>query len=573
MRPRLRSSVALLHHSRNSKNRPSLNIPNPALVSQRAVERLPRLALLLLTAAYVLPGVFRRDPWKNADIAAFGAMINIAHRGADWLAPTVGGVAADIAPLPYLLGALAIQVLSPWVDPAVAARMPFSLLLVATLSFTWYASFHLARSEAARPLPFAFGGEASVVDYSRAIADGAVLALIATLGLLQLGHETTPELVQLAAVALFLYGLAASANRRWRARCAIVAALPVLAASGAPVIAVALGAVAIAALLVARDGGGRVALPWVAGSLVLAALLATWLGTWRFRYSPVIDIVSVSRALVWFTWPAWPLALWTLWRWRAQLRQRHIAVPLGTALVGLLAFLLTGGWDRALMLALPAMAVLASFALPTMKRSLSAAIDWFSVFFFSIAGIAIWVIYAAVQTGVPAKPAANVMRLAPGFEARFSPLDFALAAAGTLAWIGLVKWRTGRHRYALWKSMVLPASGVSLCWLLLMTLWLPLLDYGRSYRPLIERVAVHVRQPDCIGGLALTRAQLAALEYFGGYWVDGHADPSTTTCEYLVRHEATRSPRPAPPGWTLVARERRPTDRDETLAIFRRAPG
>ena len=38
--------------------------------------------------------------------------------------------------------------------------------------------------------------------------------------------------------------------------------------------------------------------------------------------------------------------------------------------------------------------------------------------------------------------------------------------AGTLAWLWLVRWRTGRHRHALWKSLVLPAGGVALCWLL-----------------------------------------------------------------------------------------------------------
>ena len=44
--------------------------------------------------------------------------------------------------------------------------------------------------------------------------------------------------------------------------------------------------------------------------------------------------------------------------------------------------------------------------------------------------------------------------------------------------LALVRWRTGRHRNALWKSLVLPAGGVALAWLLLMTLWLPL-ERGR----------------------------------------------------------------------------------------------
>ena len=48
-----------------------------------------------------------------------------------------------------------------------------------------------------------------------------------------------------------------------------------------------------------------------------------------------------------------------------------------------------GGSDRALMLALPPMAVLAAFTLPTLQRASAAAIDWFSVFFFSACALVI----------------------------------------------------------------------------------------------------------------------------------------------------------------------------------------
>jgi hypothetical protein len=105
----------------------------------------------------------------------------------------------------------------------------------------WYAAYSLARSDSAQPLPFAFGGEALPADYARAIADGALLAVIASLGLLQLGHETTPDLAQLAAVSLYLYGLAASGRRPSRAASPRCLALPALAASGAPSIALAAG--------------------------------------------------------------------------------------------------------------------------------------------------------------------------------------------------------------------------------------------------------------------------------------------------------------------------------------------
>ena len=548
--------------------------PNPALVTRRGAQRLPRLALLLFCAAYVLPGLFGRDPWKSADITAFGYMINIAQGKTAWLAPTVGGLPADSALLPYWIGAAFIRLLSPWVDPALAARLPFALLLIIVLGLAWYATYYFARSELAQPLPLAFGGEATPVDYARAIADGSLLALIACLGLLQLGHETTPELAQLASVALFLYALAAMPIRTAQARTALLVSLPALAASGAPSIAIFLGAVAAVLCRMSAEAEMRRALPWIVGSAVAAALVATAFGAWGWRVGTrhgIGQIWGLLRQVAWFSWPAWPLALWTLWRWRARLSSRHIAFPLGCVGVGLTAWIAMGGSDRALMLTLPALAVLAAFALPTLQRSTAAAIDWFSLFFFSIAALTIWVIYISIHTGAPAKPAANIARLAPGFPTTFSWVALAFAIAATLAWLWLVRWRTRRSRHPLWKSMVLPASGVSLCWLLVMTLLLPALDQARSYRPLVRRISQQVPREACIAAPAMPRAQVVALEYLGGFVVDAVTPATSTPCNYLLLVETRQTAGRAGPGWQPLTRERRNTNEEEITAVYRRA--
>ena len=546
---------------------------NPALVSQRAVQRLPRWALLLFCAAYVLPGLFGRDPWRNADVTAFGYMVSMADGRSSWWMPTVGGVTADPAPVPYWLGAIFIRMLGPWIDPALAARLPFAMLLIAVLALTWYAAYHLARTEAAQPLPFAFGGEADPVDYARAMADGALLALIATLGLLQLGHETTPELTQLTCVALYTYAMAASPSRDWGAKLAVLIGLPALAGSGAPSIALALGLAG--SLVCARSAYPNVQrfMPWVAGATALTAALATAFGLWTWQtgsYRTLDSVTAVARQWLWFLWPVWPMALWTLWQWRRHILNRHIAVPLSCAAVTAVASVVMGGQDRALMLSLPAFALLAAFALPTLKRSTAAAVDWFSVFFFSLCAIAFWVIYASLQIGFPVRPAQNVVKLAPGFVSEFSIPALALATAGSLAWLWLVRWRTGRNQHALWKSLVLPASGVALCWLLLMTLMLPVLDYARSLRPLVTRVAQHVPPKACIAAPRLPRSVWASLEYFGGYRVDGLSGDADTRCTYLLQPELKSGKHPVPPGWALVARVSRPTDRTEWVAIYRR---
>src|SRR3989344_2171558 len=78
---------------------------SPALVTQKAAQRLPRLALLLFCAAYLLPGLLGRDPWKNEDIAAFGQMWSLALGQASWFDPHVGGVhTTQGGILPYWIG-------------------------------------------------------------------------------------------------------------------------------------------------------------------------------------------------------------------------------------------------------------------------------------------------------------------------------------------------------------------------------------------------------------------------------------------------------------------------------------
>ena len=402
-------------------------------MTQRAARPLPRVALLLLCAAYVLPGVFGRDPWRQEDITAFGYMLSLAEGRSDWLAPSLGGIPAHAALLPHWLGAAFIKLLSPAIDPSVAARLPFAALLGLVLALTWYTTFQLARTEAAQPVALAFGGEASTVDYARAIADAAVLALIASLGLLQLGHETTPELAQLFGVSLYLWALAAAPYRTWQVRLAALAALVVVSGSNAPAMALAMG---LAGMLVFAFSGYeqvRAQVSWLALATLAGAAVAWWLGAWAWRVDVSFDLpqlLQIGRMWLWFMWPAWVLALWTLWRWRKYLQNRHVSVPLLTVLVALGASIVMGSSERALLLGLPGLAVLAAFALPTLNRSTTAAIDWFSMILFTAGAIAIWVIYLSVQTGVPAKPAANIQRLGPGFRAGLLGRRAGLRAGG-----------------------------------------------------------------------------------------------------------------------------------------------
>lgn len=561
-----------------------MNQPTPAIVSQDAVRRLPRIALLLFCLAYVVPGFVGREPWKNADIAGFGYMFELARGTASWMAPTLLGQPPEFdALLPYWLGAWAMQAAPAWVPIDFAARIPFAMLLALTLVTTWYGVYDLARTPGAQPVPFAFGGEANPTDYARAMADGGLLALIACLGLAQLSHETTPALAQVAFTALTFHAIAVLAYRPALAALSLVAGLAGLTLSGAPAMALLFGLGGLMISLLDPDAhadAGQTA-AWkaagiLAAALLVAAFLAWHLDLWRWRISDqglARDWRSLGRLMLWFTWPAWPLALWTLWRWRRQLISRHVALPLWFALVATVTTWMTPSSDRSLLLALPALAALAAFALPTLGRSVAALIDWFTLLFFSGCALVIWVVWISMQTGVPAKPAANVAKLAPGFEPSFSLVPFVVALLATVAWAWLVRWRTGRHRLVIWKSLVLPAGGAALCWLLLMTLWLPVLDFARSYAPVVRGVMHHMDRPGCVESFGLNRAQIAAFRYHGEMDLRP-ASREVSACPWLL---AAAQLQPAMTlaldmrDWRLVSSVRRPADANDNVLLYRRA--
>ena len=571
-----------------------MNKPSPAIIAQSAVRRLPRLALLLFCAAYILPGFLGRGPWKNEDITAFGVMRELTSPAAHWLQPQLlGQLTGFDALIPYWLGAIAIKAL-PFFDPAFAVRLPFIALLVLTLLATWYAIYYLARSPLAQPVAFAFGGEATPIDYARAIADAGLLALIACLGFAQFSHETTPALAQLGFSSLAFYAMAASpyrnATKIFGPALGLLIGLLGLALSGAPTLALLVGAGGTLVEWAHRRWGNSEADPaskqqswhWVlliAGVTLAVSLLAWALDLWRWRIhlpgsdqsSAWADWQSQGRLLLWFTWPAWPLALWTLWRWRGQLASRHVALPLWFASMAVVSALTTTASDRSLLLSLPPLAALAAFALPTLKRSVASLIDWFTLLFFTGCAVIIWVVWIAMQTGVPQQPAANVARLAPGFEPSFSWIAFLAATAATLAWGWLLKWRTGAHRAAIWKSLVLPAGGTTLCWLLLMTLWLPLLDYARSLGPLSRQVASLVDKNACVEIYGVGSAQAAALQYHAQ--LELRQASAQASCPYLVvdvHAQASLGNVVNLPEWAFLATVHKPTDKTENMLVFKR---
>lgn len=109
-----------------------------------------------------------------------------------------------------------------------------------------------------------------------------------------------------------------------------------------------------------------------------------------------------------------------------------------------------------------------------------------------------------------------------------------------------------------------------------MTLWLPLLDYARSYRPVVDHVLPHLQSMSagaCVEVRGAHPALLASLEVFSGLRYEAQPQAGKSPrCEALIQvaKGPTQLLPTSLPGWQLGATVLRPTDREEKVGVYRR---
>jgi 4-amino-4-deoxy-L-arabinose transferase-like glycosyltransferase len=567
---------------------------------------------------YILPGLIGRDPWKD-DAASFGIMWTTAHGGfQDWLLPNIAGLPApEEGPLAFWLGALCIKLFGWLLGDVLAARMStVGIFVLGTVSL-WQTAFRLGRRSEAQPLRLAFGGQPEPDDYGRTLADTAVLIYLGCLGLLLQSHETLAVTLQGSLLAWFLYRsvryIEEPNTRNAVLTGVVLGTLALTRGIASPI--VMLGALflcnrflkmparpTLRNLGLAAGTAVLVMLVWILPAVLVKPYNQSPVSEWLAWNATQLSMPSWNsikaffRVGIWFCWPAWPFAAWAAWAWRRQHGMLHIILP--TGLVGLLVLLVLCDpvpENGDLLKLLPPMALMAAFGLPTMKRGTINAIDWFSVMVLSLLGGLIWLFWVAKLTGWPAQFAKNALKLLPGFKPEFGIVAFIVAAATTVGWFLLVHWRLSRQPSVLWRAVVLSSGGLITLWVLLMTLFMPDLNYGKSYASVAQQIAARLpANADCIA-TNVGPAQRASFAYFGHL---PFAGVEGGKCSYLLLQDSLKKtaddghgdaarqsvlqtgdgPRGGevvledfrPRDWALLWEGRRPSDRDERFRLYQR---
>jgi 4-amino-4-deoxy-L-arabinose transferase-like glycosyltransferase len=511
---------------------------------------------LILCAAWIVPGLTGHDPWKPDEAAAF-APIHAMLNGGAWSIPTLAGQPYfDHAPLYYWVAYLTAQLCGGFLPAHDAARLASGLFNAGTLLALAGAAIELNGERAGRI---------------------AVVMLLGAPGLLIRGHEINPDLAGVFGTTVTLY--AALVSRRRPVRGALCGALGVAAAGlgGGWLLAVAAVLVLAGAPLISLHWRSRAVALALAGALLAGVgLIALWpLALLDAGISPAlwqggasgspwlasagmraVDPAYFPRTLLWAALPAWPIALMTLIRERRRIvGHMEVKYPLlaSCVLLAVHAFLLEPT-DITVAALLPPIVLLALPVLDRLSRTFVSLLDWFGIAAFGWLVMLIWAAWLGYVTGVPTGAARWVGRQAPGYVHAISWPMVAAAAGLTVLWLLAVL----RTRQSNRRALVNWAAGLTLVWVVASCLWLPAMDYVRTYRGVALEIRGRVgANAHCIAESNLGLAQRASFDYFAGLrFAPAHA--AGRGCGLLlIQGEAGRDPQPGE-AWQLIWQGARP---------------
>lgn len=543
------------------------------------------LPLIVLCACYLLVGLIGHDPWKNDDAMHFGLAWDVL-RNQHWLVPQLQGQAwLATPPLYYWIAAACGWLFGPILPLHDAIRLASALCGALFLVLIGLAA-RLLYKTTPKQKPSELENQTR-----RLTGNAAPLIAIGCLGLLLPIHDTQPLTAVLAASAAAYGGLILLPLRPYAG--GLLAGLGIalgFLSGGFMVLAQLLP------LLLLLPGNAHWRTSTAIKGLLCAAAIALPLGLswplWLAQQQPATyalwlnqvihglnghgegwkNLPDLAYLLAWFAWPAWPLAGWAVWLNRSRLNLPALALPLiGTATSFGIILLFGEPQPLAALPLLPPLILLAASSAHLLRRGAANAFDWFAMITFSGLAALVWLGASALYFGVPGKIAHNAARLTDHFSIAPNFMLLTTAGAFSLAWL----WLIFASPRSAWRGLSHWAGGLTLCWILLISLWLPWIDHAKSYRAVAQKIAtVIAEQPEelrtsCIAARQLGAAQTISLDYFAALQTRPTHGQVAENCALLLQQAQTGSPS-AQPDWELIWQGQRPADRREQLRLYRR---
>ena len=519
--------------------------------------------LLVLCAIWILIGLVGHAPWKPLESTSISIVKSILE-GGSLVAPTmIGEHSLETPPLYYLGAAASAKLLAPILSMHDAARLFNAIWLSIVLLMVGMSGRELWVSGTGRHAAF---------------------IMIGTIGLIISAHSLTSEVAGLASAATGFYALALSKRRPWRSSALLGAALSIgFLSNGITPLLITLSSALTLPILFKTWRTRNFAIVISTSLLIASPPIIAWLAILYYQYPILLsnwwhtnltdfnqqNHLYFLRILIWYAWPALPLALWSLWRYRYQLTNKpkfQLIIVFFSASLFYIGLSSPTKDVNALPLLLPLVA-LAAGSVEHLKRGAAAALNWFGITLFGIMGGLIWLGWVAMITGHPMKIKERMQFLSGISDLHFNGLTFFVALTITLIWtsVCLRAKHTNKSTVTNW------AVGMTFSWSLLMTLWLPLIDSAKSYQPVFESLnkAIPI-QRSCLNSLNLGQAQRALLNYYTNINPVPIEITRRLDCDfYLIQDNKGFGKMQPSDEWKLIWRGKRAADRKESFRLYK----
>jgi hypothetical protein len=171
---------------------------------------------------------------------------------------------------------------------------------------------------------------------------------------------------------------------------------------------------------------------------------------------------------------------------------------------------------------------------------------------FSFMAAIVWFAWSAQFTGFPGAVLDIIRNQVPGYVPKLQRVPVGVAFAATLGWALLCIFHRGQSRFVAMHW----TAGVTLTYLLGMTLWLPVTNQNMTYRDdfvgLREALGKH---PGMVGSRGLGETQRAMVHYYAGVRPASEEIRGPLHCRWMLiqgRDEEGRRPQAPDPSWRLV---------------------
>ena len=547
---------------------PPDRLPAPA----NAARPTPRTLLVLTCAVWIFAGLFFHEPWKPDEAYTVGLVYHVLNAH-DWVVPTLAGEPfMEKPPIFFLVAAGFAKAFSAWMPLHDGARLATAFFMLITC---------LTTALTARTLNAGKGGFL------------AVLILLGCIGLVPRAHQLITDMALLCGFAISFYGFAVCQDRPWMGGFLLGTGVGLGFMSKGLIAPGTLGLIAVVLPLAGRQWRQPSYLRALAMSL---AVMLPWLTIWpwllyhkspalfnewffvqnwgRFQGTAHLSFPAERgfyfKILPWYGWPAWPLALWVLWRnGRAGFALQPIQLPLvGFAVVMLV--LSSAGENRELygMPLLIPLTLLAVAGADGLRTGAARAIDRLWLVILALLTLSLWLGWLCILLNRPPAWSGWLSdKLHIQFALPFMPAEFALAVIASV--ICLTTIMAARHDDR--RPIIHWTAGIAMLWALAMTLWLPVIDEQKSYRRMLN--AMHAAMPpsfDCIASRNLGEPQRALLDYYFGITTSRLEKGSGADCHLLLEQSSTGSIHSDPAGYSKIWEGARPGDSSERYRLFQR---